>query len=339
MDYKELIISALQTLRLNEMRSTDPTAKFKVIAYNKAIASLRGLTRPIRNVDDVEGLPGIGSKIIAKIEEIIETGRLKAAERVDAAPESTIMDTLLKIHGIGPVKARELITAGIRDIGSLRAAVVSKPATLNNIQKLGLKHYEDGCLRIPRSEIVAHEKYISKIIPLHLQWIITGSYRRGAETSGDIDILFSDDAPDDFQSVISKMKSGGYIVDTLAHGDKKWMGYVRLRPDMPVRRLDMMIVPPEEYPYAILYFTGSDKFNVAMRGYCHTLGYTLNERRLACTEPGRPVPPFCKTEMDIFDFLGLQYIPPHERIDARQIIKKAATATAAVGGAGAGLKN
>jgi DNA polymerase/3'-5' exonuclease PolX len=102
------------------------------------------------------------------------------------------------------------------------------------------------------------------------------------------------------------------------------MGYVRLHPDLPARRLDMMIVSPEEYPFAILYFTGSDKFNMAMRGYCHTLGYTLNEHRIAATEPGRRAPPLMVKEEDIFEFLGLQYIPPTERVDALQIIKKTA---------------
>lgn len=342
MDHKEAILSALNTLRVNELRSTDPSSKFKASAYNKAITSIRGVTRPIRHIDDVKGLVGIGPKILAKIAEILETGRLATAEKVAAIPESTIMDMLLNIHGIGPVKARELVAAGIRDIRSLRAAVEANPDLLNNIQTIGLRHYEDGCLRIPRAEIVEHEKHIHKFEHEYydcpfLKWTITGSYRRGAETSGDIDVLFTHDSHYDddlaynlFHGIIKAMTRDGYIVDTLAHGDKKWMGYVRLRPDLPARRMDMMLVPEEEYPFAVLYFTGSDKFNVAMRSYCHTLGYTLNERRLACIEPGRPEPPICTTEEGIFEFLGLQYIPPHERVDARQIIRKTP-----VGGAGA----
>lgn len=337
MDHKEAILSALNTLRTHELRSTDHNSKFKASAYNKAITSIRGVTRPIRHIDDVKGLSGVGPKILAKITEIIETGRLETAEHVAAIPESAIMDMLLNIHGIGPVKARELVTSGIRDIRSLRAAVEANPDLLNNIQKVGLRHYEDGCLRIPRAEIVEHEKHINTFEHTFLKWTITGSYRRGAETSGDIDVLFTHDSHYDddmaynqFHAIIKAMKRDGYIVDTLAHGDKKWMGYVCLRPDLPARRMDMMLVPEEEYPFAVLYFTGSDTFNIAMRAHCHTLGYTLNERRLACIEPGRHEPPICTTEEDIFEFLGLKYIPPHERVDARQIIRKTT-----VGGAGA----
>ena len=348
MDFKTSIISALDNMRIHELRSSDPSARFKVIAYNKAIANLRGMTGSIRSVADVKGVVGIGPKIVLKIEEIIATGGLAAAERVAAAPESKSMDALLKIHGVGAVKARGLLENGIRDISTLRAAIVRNPGILNATQKIGLLHYEDGCLRIPRPEIIEHEKQLSVYVAGNsgssrssqsLKWTIAGSYRRGAETSGDIDVLFSydprydlDDALDEFKDTIKAMTRAGYIVDTLACGVKKWMGYVRLRPDLPARRLDMMVVSPEEYPFAILYFTGSDKFNIAMRGYCHTIGYTLNEHRVAATEPGRRTPPQMMREEDIFEFLGLQYIPPTERVDARQIIKK--SAVAAVGGAG-----
>jgi DNA polymerase beta len=342
MDFKDKILSALENMRVHELRSSDPSARFKVIAYNKATASLRGLMRPIRSAEDVKGLPGIGPKIALKIEEIIATGRLVAAERAAADPESKCMDVLLKVHGIGAVKARALLESGIHDIAELRAAIVRNPGLLNNIQKIGLRHYDDGCLRIPRAEIVQHERLISDSVSCSsrsLQWTIAGSYRRGAETSGDIDVLFShdlrydeEDAQDEFKHTVKSMEKAGYIVDTLASGDKKWMGYVRLRPDLPARRLDMMLVPPEEFPFAILYFTGSDKFNMAMRGYCHTIGYTLNEHRVAATEHGRRVPPQMMREEEIFEFLGLQYIPPTERVDARQIIKK--STVVAVGGAG-----
>ena len=334
MDFKTTILSALDNMRVHELRSSDPSARFKAIAYNKAIANLRGLTHPIRSVTDVKGVSGIGPKIVLKIEEIIATGALAAADRAAAAPESKSMDALLKIHGVGAVKARGLLENGIRNISELRAAVVRTPGLLNATQKIGLRYYEDGCLRIPRAEIVEHEKQLSESVASNgksLKWTIAGSYRRGAETSGDIDVLFSynprydlDDALDEFKSTIKAMTRAGYIIDTLACGEKKWMGYVRLRPDLPARRLDMMIVSPEEYPFAILYFTGSDKFNMAMRGYCHTIGYTLNEHRVAATEPGRRDPPLMMREEDIFEFLGLQYIPPTERVDALQIIKKTA---------------
>jgi DNA polymerase (family 10) len=86
------------------------------------------------------------------------------------------------------------------------------------------------------------------------------------------------------------------------------------------RRLDLLLTPYEEYAYAILYFTGSDKFNVAFRQYALTKGYTLNEHTLTPTSPASPQPPPMQSEADIFRFLGLQYIEPQNRINSNQII-------------------
>lgn len=111
------------------------------------------------------------------------------------------------------------------------------------------------------------------------------------------------------------------------------MGYVQL-PGGTVRRLDLMLTPPSEYAYAILYFTGSDKFNIAFRSHCLTLGYTLNEHALtakateavggagasAAAAAAKPIP-LLEKEEDIFAFVGLRYVPPNERVDGKQIVK------------------
>ncbi len=119
---------------------------------------------------------------------------------------------------------------------------------------------------------------------------------------------------------IESFSHSGYVIDTLVSGAKKWMGYVRLNGSSTARRLDIMITPPEEYAYAILYFTGSDKFNIAFRKHCLTLGYSLNEHTLSRTDPSKPAPGPMATEEDIFKFVSLTYIPPTERVDQKQII-------------------
>ena len=86
------------------------------------------------------------------------------------------------------------------------------------------------------------------------------------------------------------------------------------------RRLDLLMTPDEEYAYAILYFTGSDRFNVAFRQYALDKGYTLNEHKLTTFREGVSQPPYMKTEKDIFKFLGLRYIEPSKRVDGNQII-------------------
>jgi DNA polymerase IV len=347
-DYKPLIVEALTTMRLGELAAeTDKDkdkAKFSAISYSKAIASLKRFDGPITAAIQIKELDGIGVKIYKKIEEILATGGLVAAERVKETTNVGAVQSLLNLHGIGPVKVKELLAAGIKTVEELRSAFPRDPGLLTSAQALGLKYYEAGLLRIPRPEMVEHERTLLSAVTAPLTGVIVGSYRRGAADSGDIDMLVSygtgvaeKDAKKAFAAFVASLSTSGYVVDKLSSGPKKWMGYVRLPvtasggaggtggPTVTplVRRLDLLLTPPEEFAYSILYFTGSDKFNVAMRKYVLTLGYSLSEHGLKLADEGRArpmpaTPP--RTEADIFTFFGLRYVAPTERVDGRQIV-------------------
>ena len=328
-DRTAAVLDALETMRRGELALGGPQARFKALAYNKAMNSIRRAGRPICSVADVEGLEGVGPKIRDKVAEILATGRLAAAETLRTVTAVDALDVLVGVHGIGPVKARELLAAGHRTIDDLRAGVARDTGLLNDTQKMGLKHYDDGCLRIPRDEMVAHEALLLSALPRGLlQGLVVGSYRRGAASSGDIDMLLTEAndgvtaaaAGRAFAAFVTALESRGYVVDRLASGAKKWLGYVRLG-DGHVRRLDLLLTPRVEYPFAVLYFTGSDKFNIAFRGHCGKLGYTLNEHRIAATAAGVPLPSAFADEKDIFAFVGLRYVPPTERVDSAQIVE------------------
>ena len=102
----------------------------------------------------------------------------------------------------------------------------------------------------------------------------------------------------------------------LAHGAPKFMGICTLG-KLPPRRLDILLTPPEEYGYALLYFTGSQQFNIKVRHHALSKGYTLNEHVLSVDPkwkglPPPPIPPL-KTEEAILAFLGIKFIDPIER--------------------------
>lgn len=319
-DFKSLIIAKLNIMRQSEETDTGPTSKFKALAYKKAIESLNAFKGPITKIDDVKDLPGIGKKIHDKIAEIISTGELKTADKREAAAKEA--DILLGIHGIGPVKAKQLRSQGYTTIDTLRAGVLKDPSLLTDAQKIGLKHYEDGLLRIPRAEMMHHEYILLHSLPKHFKGEVVGSYRRGAATSGDIDILITynkrlsaSKVITAFKQMIEDMTESEYIIDVLASGNKKWMGYVRLNKDTPARRLDILVAPPAEYAYSVLYFTGSHEFNVSFRRWVLNRGYTLNEHKMTPLEDSdAPIPPYMETEEDIFKFVGLKYLPPDQRI-------------------------
>lgn len=314
MDATQIIIESLETMRKGDVARGE---KFSAIAYAKAIKGIKELGKPITSVKDVEGIAGIGVKIRAKIDEILKTGKLAAAERTKQEINLDIYDTLLKVHGIGPVKARELVNKhSIKSIAELRE---KQDELLNEVQKLGLKYYEDILERIPRAEMIEHNDLLQGYLPKKGHGVVVGSFRREAETSGDIDMLLA--FPPDvslakqkkrFDEFIETLKTEGYIKDILAQGTKKCMAVVAL-PGKKVRRLDLLLTPHDEYAYSILYFTGSDKFNVAFRKHALSKGYTLNEHRMKPTDDKTPAAPPMSTEEDIFRFLGLQYVEPKGR--------------------------
>ena len=314
MNFKPIILDALETLRKKDAAEK---RVFQARAYNKVIDQLKTMEGPITTYEDLAYLEGVGDKMKAKFKEILETGSLATAERAKAEFPIELYDSLQKIYGVGPVKAKDLVQKdNVTSITNLRAKVMENPALLNEKQKIGLRYYEDINERIPRSEMEQHEAVLLASLPHTLEGTIVGSYRRLAETSGDIDMLLK--GSQGFKEYVNTLKQKGYIVETLAEGDKKCLAICKLSPRAKGRRLDLLVTPEDEYAYAILYFTGSAHFNVAMRKYALTLGYSRNEHTLSPMEDA-PLPPYMETEKDIFDFLGLQYIEPHERIGEADI--------------------
>jgi DNA polymerase beta len=330
-DHKAKIIEELDVMRRADIARRKP---FQAKAYAKAIEQLRAMSGPVTSYEDVKDIPGAGKKIQEKMKEIIETGGLKAAAQAKEETSLDAMDILTAIHGVGPVKAKDLIKAGITTIAKLRTEVTKTPGLLNDVQKMGLKYYEDGKERIPRAEMEMHEKRIIGDMDDAFQAVVVGSFRRGAASSGDIDVLLTlpasmsqKDQKTIFKKEVDRMTAAGYIVDTLAVGDKKFMGYVRLSSNHKARRLDLLMTPQAEFAYAILYFTGSQEFNVGFRQFVKDKGYTINEHEMKPEREGLPAVPPMKTEKDIFDFLGLQYVEPNMRRSPADVKMKVSAAT------------
>lgn len=290
---------------------------FKARAYKRAMDVLSSTETPVSTIDDLKQLPGWGKSLIAKAEEWIKTGHIAAADAIDTNTEA--MAIFLDIAGVGPVKAAELVDAGLRTITDLEA----KRELLNAKQLIGLRYYHDFKLRIPRKEMEAHAALIRHVIdtlyPQTAVCEIVGSYRRGAKNSGDIDVLVTAAKPDtsiNIHSIIEALKSeqgaSGYLCDDLAHGDKKYMGVCRLKRHKTHRRFDLLVTSPEQFPFALLYFTGSGEFNIEMRNIALSKGYSLSEYGLKPLQ-AQAQPPLMKNERDIFVFLNLEWVEPKDR--------------------------
>ena len=321
-------MNALIIKELDVMRRTSASEEkgcHKSRQYATAIRTIQGLPSDIVTMADVPSGAGtgIGDKIREKISEILDTGSLAAAEkaRVVKAPDS--LDAFQKIYGVGPKKAADLVAAGTTTIEALTAAASKDPKLLNKNQRIGLLYYEDLQLRIPRPEMEVHEATLMSHKPATLEGVIVGSYRRGRPDSGDIDMMICTkneftNAAIALANYVATLRAAGYIKEILALGPHKCLAISQL-PGKPARRLDLLVTPPTSFAASVLYFTGSDGFNVAMRQVAKDKGFTLNEHGLIRTATGVFVTGLIQ-ERDIFAALGLQWKEPHERTGPEAIV-------------------
>ena len=266
MDYKPIIIDALRVLEARDKADKKP---FSVRAYATVLRHLEAHPTPIRSLAEIPVFQGVGEKIKKKMEEIVETGRLEAAERAKADYPLEALALFGSIYGIGPVKARELVDMGLRTLTDLRVELHMSHDLLHEKQKAGLFYYEDLVERIPREEMREHEAYLSgmvkQVLGQDVSMTIVGSYRRGAETSGDIDVILRIPSSDRqsplergvgterlhcgeyLHKFVVSMEESGYMEYILALGEKKCMGIARLPSrdgkEYKARRVDFLITP------------------------------------------------------------------------------------------------
>ena len=196
-------------------------------------------------------------------------------------------------------------------------------------KNLGLKYYEDIQKRIPRKEIEEFDKTFKDIFyavaPPGSKFEIVGSYRRGAKNSGDIDIIITnkENNKEAFEKVLDLLIKDNIITELLSRGKTKSMTLVQIKKDSAIRRVDFMYSPPDEYPFALFYFTGSKIFNTIVRQRAVDLGYTLNEHGLSYFTKGvkgKKIDHEFPTEQSIMKFLGVKYKKPEERMDGRSVV-------------------
>ena len=311
MDYRDAIIDALDTLRKRDLANKEP---FKARAYQNVISQIKQLAHPIQSEADLAGITGMGEQISKKLKEIFATGQLKTAEKAKELYHMDALDAFQKIYGVGPAKATQLVEQGYRTIADLRT---DPKAPLNDKQIIGLKYYEALLYRIPREEMLEHEDILKHYIK---NAELVGSFRRRAETSGDIDVLIrvpTDTTPKEAKKqlaeLVQRLKESKYIIEVLALGEHKCMAICRTAESAMPRRLDLLMIPEHQYGSALLYFTGSDRFNVSFRQHALHKGYTLNEYGLTQVNAEVRAVPALTSEKDLFHFLGLEYVEPWER--------------------------
>lgn len=309
-------------------------------AYLTAAKNIAKWNRPILSGQQAKvEIPGVGASIATKIDEILASGQITQLTNLPAEDKERLDAERLftTIKAVGKVTAREWYDQGYRTLQHL----IAKYPTMTAAQQLGFYHYNDLLQRVPRAEIDMVNKFLHAMLdPLGVKFEIAGSYRRGAATSGDIDVLVenpSNDAdpqqindpnstPAFMARVIDPLIKAGFIIGTIAYGKKsKYAGLIRAGNDetgkpRPVRQFDMRFIKPDSWWHGLLHFTGSDHFNKELRLRAISMGLSLSEYALIDRDGRRyPYDRPPTSERDIFDALKVAYLEPHHRTETVQL--------------------
>jgi DNA polymerase (family 10) len=304
---------------LLEFKGANP---FRVRAYRNAARQILSLTEPLtavaadpdRKLTEIEG---IGNDLAEKIGILLETGDLPMRQELLAEVPHTVL-TLMRIPGLGPKKAAELFKElNVKTLEELREACqANRVQTLKGFGKKTeesiLKGLEQAVAVEPRLYWAEADDYAQAIVA-HLkpcrsieQMELAGSYRRGRETVGDLDIVVVSARPDEVMDRLGEFAS---VAAVIARGDTKMS--VRLGAGLQV---DLRVVPAESFGAALQYFTGSKEHNVVVRGLAKAQGLKINEYGVYRGEEyvaGR-------TEEEMYATLGLPCFPPELREARRE---------------------
>ncbi|NMC20086.1 MAG: PHP domain-containing protein, partial [Thermogutta sp.] len=302
-----------QVADLLEFQGANP---FRIRAYRAAARTIGELVEPlsqwVESGRDLRELPGIGDDLSQKIATLLSTGTLPLLEELKAEfPESVL--SLLRVQGLGPKRAAVLYRElNIRSLEDLLAACEAHRVrelkgfgakTEENILK-GLRAAMEESQRIlwyQADQLVRDLTAYLASVPGLRRCEPAGSYRRGKETVGDLDILA---AAEDPEAVMRHFERFPGVRRVLAGGTTK--AAVELNAGL---NADLRVVPEESFGAALQYFTGSKEHNVVLRGMAKERGLKINEYGVFRGEDRIAG----EDEEGVYAALGLPWIPPELR--------------------------
>ena len=262
-------------------------------------------------------LEGIGKDLADKCQVLVETGQLPQLEEMQKKIPQSVL-AMLRIPGLGPKKAAVIYNElKISTLEELKQACEEK--RVRELKGFGAKTEQTILSGIDLAATAEQRTYWAKADRLvqrlkeHLadvkgvkQLQFAGSYRRGKETIGDIDILVTAKSP---EAAMDRLNEFPELSEVIARGDTKMS--IRLDNNMQV---DLRVVPEESYGAALVYFTGSKEHNVKIRGIAKQHGMKINEYGVFRVEKnGSEKYVAGKTEEDVYKALDLPWFPPELR--------------------------
>src|SRR6266481_1729617 len=321
MDNKAVANIFYETADLMEVRGDD---FFRIRSYRGAAEALDGLAEPLADLCHDEkallAIPGIGKAMAGHIRDVCTTGKLSLHEELLTQFRPSMLE-LLKIQGLGP-KTIALIWDAFQVCDPEGVEKLAREGKLRTLPRLSekseqkiikaIENYRQltGRFLLDTADEVARKMIgLLKDLPGVEKVTPAGSLRRGRETVGDLDLLVTGHccaSEDQRNRVIEEILNFPGILEVLAKGENQVSFGLRAGLQVNVR-----LLPPDSFGAALQCFTGSKNHNVSLRQRALRQGYTLNEYGLARVEDNQHVAG--KTEEEIYNKLGLRFIPPELR--------------------------
>jgi DNA polymerase (family 10) len=296
---------------------------YKILAYRKAADNINALGRSVKDIreeGDLKEIPGVGEAIAEKIDELLRTGELAFLEELTKEVPITLAD-ILEVTGVGPKRAalfwREL---GITTLAELEEA--AEQGALRNLEGMGetseakvLEGIRALARRTKRTPLGVAWPFAQELLTFlrDLPGVTAaeagGSLRRMRATVGDLDLVA---AAENSEPVMEAFVSRPDVMEILGHGSTK--SSVEFSNGL---RAQLWVHPPERFGTALQYATGSKDHSVRLREFALSQGYSLSEHALAEVETEGEV--LCAREEEVYETLGLPWIPPELREDHGEI--------------------
>jgi DNA polymerase (family X) len=296
---------------------------FKPNAYRKAARSIREMRQELeeyRKKEDLRAIPGVGEAIAKKVEEILDTGKLRYLDEMKEELPAGLLQ-LMEVPDIGPKTAMRLYKElRITNLHELKVAAEAhqirelkgfgEKSEERVLQGIALLERRSGRMLLGYAYPTAERmrSYIQEKAGLKLI-SLGGSLRRMKETIGDVDLLAGSKYSDKVMDIFASYPE---VEEVLERGPTK--SVVRLKDGTQV---DLRVVKEEEYGAALQYFTGNKEHNVELRSIAIDKGMKLNEYGLFMKDTNKVVAR--EREEDIYRALGLEIMPPELRENRGEI--------------------
>lgn len=301
---------------------------FRVRAYRNAAHTIGGLVEPLATVRAdtnraLTDLDGIGDDLAGKIEGLLDTGRLLLLEELKSQVPAAAFE-LMRVPGLGPKKVKQLVDAlGIDSLEALEQACREK--RVESVKGFGAKTQAAILDNIAFAKDPAHARMLwndaDAIVQDVLGWMRqcpearqvegAGSWRRGRETVGDLDVVVDSRAA---AAVMDHLERWHGMAAVLQRGDTK----TSIRGPRDIQ-IDLRVVAEDSFGAALQYFTGSKEHNVKLRSRARDRGLTINEygvHKLNASADGHHTRGDVlagRSEAEVYEAVGLPWIPPELR--------------------------